>query len=301
MTKNNTSAEDPVGPFQAIWHALRGHRFEHYPQVSQDGEVKHLTTDLVLRRAAGELAQLTIPADGDLETPLKLARQSLDEVKALTDYQDGKATRLLTIITFLSAFSGVLFGRFADTYPLQTFLSGISISNTATYRSALVPLSYFLFILFGLLAVSGALVTFHAIRARFRYPKVASENGKPKSYVFFKPIAEVSPEDWSKAFLSEDAGKLKDDLQLAYFKNYVTEAYLVATKVADKLRYLEPAQRLQSWAIKALLFWLIAFSATFVFVSPPQKDSNGVIRSALTDDCAIGQKDATLNAGRDCK
>jgi hypothetical protein len=301
MTKNNTNAEDPVGPFQAIWHALRGHRFEHYPQVSQNGEVKHLTTNLVLERASRELAHLTIPADGNLETPLKLARQSLDEVKALTDYQDGKATRLLTIITFLSAFSGVLFGRFADTYPLQTFLSGISISNTATYRSTLVPLSYFLFIVFGLLAVSGALVTFHAIRARFRYPKVASDKGKPKSYVFFKPIAEVSPEDWSKAFLSDDPSKLKGDLQIAYLKNYITEAYLVATKVADKLRYLEPAQQLQSWAIKALLFWLIAFSATFVFVSPPQKDSNAVIRSAVTDDCATGQKDAALNASRNCQ
>lgn len=301
MSKNLTNAEDPVGPFQAIWHALWGHRFEHYPQVAQDGDVKHLKTNLVLERASRELANLALPPDGSLEATLKLARQSLDEVKALTDYQDGKATRLLTIITFLSAFSGVLFGRFADTYPLQTFLSGVSISNTATYRSALVPVSYFLFIVFGLLAVSGALVTFHAIRARFRYPKVASDNGKPKSYVFFKPIAEVSPEDWSRAFLSDDPSKLKGDLQLAYLKNYITEAYLVATKVADKLRYLEPAQQLQSWAIKALLFWLIAFSATFVFVSPPQKDSNAVIRNAVTDDCATGQKDATLNAGRDCK
>ncbi|WP_434733004.1 hypothetical protein NL154_16525 [Rhizobium sp. YTUHZ044] len=117
----NGNSEDPVGPFRAIWHALRGSPFEHYPQVSQDGVVKHLETGLVMERASGELAQLKAPTKDSIEAPLKLARQSLDEVKALTDYQDGKATRLLTIITFLSAFSGVLFNRFSDTYPLQFF------------------------------------------------------------------------------------------------------------------------------------------------------------------------------------
>ncbi|MCA1408565.1 hypothetical protein I6F26_24150 [Ensifer sp. IC3342] len=301
MTKINP--EDPVGPFQAIWHALRGYPFEHYPQVSQDGVVKHLETGLVLERAGRELSQLKTAVGGDaLEAPLKLARQSLDEVKALTDYQDGKATRLLTIVTFLSAFSGVLFNRFSDTYPLQFYLSGLSLDNRSTYKTALVPLSYVLFAAFGLLAASGALVTFHAIRARFRYPRVASEKGKPKSYVFFKPIAEVSPEDWSKAFLApENPGKLNEELQLNYLKNYITEAYLVATKVADKLRYLEPAQQLQSWAIKALIFWLLALTVTFIFVNPPQKDSNGVIRTAIATDCAAGQKDAPLIPSQHCR
>lgn len=297
----NGNSEDPVGPFRAIWHALRGSPFEHYPQVSQDGVVKHLETGLVMERASGELAQLKAPTKDSIEAPLKLARQSLDEVKALTDYQDGKATRLLTIITFLSAFSGVLFNRFSDTYPLQFFLNGLSLANTATYKTALVPICYLLFAAFGLLAASGALVTFHAIRARFRYPRVASEKGKPKSYVFFKPIAEVAPEDWSKAFLSTDPTKLNDDLQLNYLKNYIAEAYLVATKVADKLRYLEPAQQLQSWAIKALILWLLALSITFIFVTPPQKDSNGAIRTAVATDCAAGQRDVAAIASQHCQ
>ncbi|APG86989.1 hypothetical protein SAMCCGM7_pB0274 (plasmid) [Sinorhizobium americanum CCGM7] len=86
-----------------------------------------------------------------------------------------------------------------------------------------------------------------------------------------------------------------------YLKNYITEAYLVATKVADKLRYLEPAQQLQSWAIKALIFWLIALSVTFVFVTPPQKDSNGVIRMSVAADCAGGQKDVATIASQHCK
>ncbi|RWK56805.1 hypothetical protein [Mesorhizobium sp.] len=54
---------------------------------------------------------------------MDLARESLDEVKALTDYRDGKATRLLTIITFLSALAGVLFGKLADLYPLHASLA----------------------------------------------------------------------------------------------------------------------------------------------------------------------------------
>jgi hypothetical protein len=41
------------------------------------------------------------------------ARVSVSEVKALTEYQDGKASRLLTVVAFLSALVAAVFTRFA--------------------------------------------------------------------------------------------------------------------------------------------------------------------------------------------
>jgi hypothetical protein len=58
-----------------------------------------------------------------LDSALDRARETLDEVKELTDYQDSKATRLLTIVTFLSALAGVLFARLVESYPVQAAMA----------------------------------------------------------------------------------------------------------------------------------------------------------------------------------
>src|SRR5262245_15970721 len=51
-----------------------------------------------------------------------LARASLNEVKTLTEYEDGKVSRLLTIIAFLSAVVGAVFTRFAGDYSLPSLV-----------------------------------------------------------------------------------------------------------------------------------------------------------------------------------
>jgi hypothetical protein len=166
----------------------------------------------------------------------------LDEVKALTEYQDGNATRLLTIITFLSALSGVLFGRLVDGYPFNLALSR---AGAPAWHTGLILFDYFGFAIFALLSVCGALITFHATRTRFRYPEKL-RLGPTKSFLFYRSIIEIPPAEWGRSFLaSDDPSKLVGNLKLRYFRNYVVESYLVASKVADKLRYLEPAQVLQ--------------------------------------------------------
>jgi hypothetical protein len=86
---------------------------------------------------------------------LDRARETLDEVKGLTEYQGQKSTRLLTIVTFLSAFSGVLFSRFADTYPIRLFWIQFGLSA----NTILVVLACLFFGLFAFGAVCGALVS----------------------------------------------------------------------------------------------------------------------------------------------
>src|ERR1700751_2002198 len=108
-----------LGAWQATLDAILNRSAAYFPRVQNaDGTWSSLDDQVAIRETVETLSKLN-PTDGELDAGLEQARASLDEVKGLTDYQDGKATRLLTIITFLSALSGVLFGRLADSYPLR--------------------------------------------------------------------------------------------------------------------------------------------------------------------------------------
>lgn len=288
--------EEKLGVFGAIWASLWGRDIAFFPRVlDTKGRLVALDDKAAILQVSDEIKTLT-PEEKEekLDDLLKLARQSLDEVTAQTDYQDGKATRLLTILTFMSAFSGLLFNRLADGYPIST-LTWVGTQTSAVSLGVII--CYLLFALFAFCAVSGALVTFHAIRARFRYPKEAAKDVGPGSLLFYIPISRTQPAQWGKAFLDpSDSSKLRPDLKVEYLKNYIVESYLVAAKVADKMRFLEPAQRLQSWAIKVLLVWLLCVVGLFAFVSPLKKESNPMIRAVVTPSsstCIIGGNDVS--------
>jgi hypothetical protein len=194
-----------------------------------------------------------------LDDAIELAKASLEEAKAQTEYQDGKATRLLTVTTFLTALAGAFFSSFATEYPLRT------LSDQVDKTYWLLLATYLAFLAFVLFALFGALVTFHTTRTRFKYPAdamVAKQAGPTKSFLFFREIIGVSPTGWANSFVSiSDAGgkpaaALRPDLKIEYLKNYVAEAYLIAAKAADKLRYLQPGQSLLAWSLRCLLLYI---------------------------------------------
>lgn len=200
------------------------------------------------------------PDDPGLDKAIEFAKASLQEAKAQTEYQDQKATRLLTISTFLTALAGAFYTSFATEYPLKTLALQ---SARDWWLLAATYASFFLFILFSL---SGALVTFHASRTRFKYPAKATverQNSKTRSYLFFREMIGVTPEGWANSFVTvEGEGEaqtatLNPNLKIEYLKNYVSEAYLIAAKTADKLRYLQPAQSLLSYALRCLLVYIL--------------------------------------------
>ncbi len=218
----------------------------------------------------------SLPSDY-MKTALEHGRESLDEVKSLTEYQDQKATRLLVVTSFLSALSGVLFARFAQEYPVPDSLTNWNL------QTLLVAASYFTFFLFVLSAVSGALVIFHATRTRFKFPQPdptepERELKAPKSHLFFPAIIAVRPSAWAESFVGQ-RGTSNDtthqpNLSVNYLRNYIGESYLVAAKAADKIRYLEPAQDILAFALRSLLIWLMLFGAVSVFVEPtPRSDA----------------------------
>lgn len=255
--------------YEAVWDALWSKTLDFYPRVKDSsGSIISLDTRSMVKELNNATLKWTKLKAEDLEDAIKLARQSLDESKEQTEYQDQKATRLLTVTTFLTALSGVLFTRFNDTYPID------SLSGLPCWAIGLLILGYLVFSLFLLTALMGAIVTFHATRTRFKYPKqetAAREEGPPNSRLFYSGIISIRPRAWSSTFVIPPADgtdpKLHDDVVQAYYRDLVSETYLVAAKTADKLRYLEPAQNLLSASLKFLLLWLfllpvIAMSVT---------------------------------------
>jgi len=259
-------------PLAASYDALVRKEINHYPRKADPGSVSRtIETDELFAEFNKNLSNLKVISSekATIDDAVKLSRESLNEVKALTDYQDGKATRLLTIITFLSAFSGILFGKFVDLYPLHETITSTSIG---LIEKGFIVLTYVAFGLFALAATFGALVTFHAIRTTFKFPK-DSAAALATSYLFYKPIVETTPSKWTDAFLSAGGEGIRADLKIEYVKNYITETYLVSCKVADKIRYLMPAQQLQHWAIRFLLLFILFFGASFAFVSPTKANT----------------------------
>jgi hypothetical protein len=193
------------------------------------------------------------------------ARASLNEVKALTEYEDGKVSRLLTIIAFLSAVVGAVFTRFAADYAWPA-ISRFSWSAdwflpTATYLSFF---SYILLVTWSVLKVLGG------VRPKFNVPATwigASKAGLPPSMTFYRGILDVSAPQWGEAF-EQLTGANALDLKRYYAKCYVTEAYLVAEKVADKLAVVDPGVKILQWAMGDLFLFFGMFSLTIVTVGP---------------------------------
>jgi len=256
--------------FGAICRSLVNWTVDFYPRLSRGTKVVSLKSPAIV----AEMAEATkhwqaLAMDRDaFKDAIALAKASLDEAKEQTEYQDQKATRLLTVTTFLSALSGALFASFTAAYPLAM------VKSTAGCWQWVLIAAYVAFLLFVLSALSGALVTFHATRTRFKYPETATakkQAGPARSHLFFREMIGVSPQGWAESFVSEGAdGKpeLSGTLKATYLQNYVGEAYLVAAKTADKLRYLQPAQSLLAWSLRFLLAFVVLLAVISANVDP---------------------------------
>ena len=251
---------------------------DFYPRLGE--EMRSVPADeLVVRFTHNENGVMvpwsTLDPTG-LDDAIDLAKASLDEAKAQTEYQDQKATRLLTVTTFLTALAGAFFATFAGDFPLRMLPQ---LSPGAYW---LLGATYVAFLLFVLFALGGALVTFHATRTRFKYPaeaKVANQAGPTRSYLFFREIIGVTPEGWANSFVTVETkdGKstatLRADLKIEYLKNYVSEAYLIAAKTADTLRYLQPAQGLLAYALRCLVVYIVLLTIVLTTLTPTKPSS----------------------------
>src|SRR5262245_1118331 len=166
----------------------------------------------------------------ELDALLELSKRSLDEVTRLTEYEDGKANRIVTAMAFLSALEGVLFAKFLDKYHM-ILLNDLWASSGLLIC---VPVLFFIYIL---CLILGIILIVYAVRPRFIVPAAWEQGaGDPASFLFFRQIIQIKPGAWAKAF----SGKNVDILKREYIKNSILETYLIAEKIREKLVYLEP-------------------------------------------------------------
>jgi len=194
------------------------------------------------------------------------ARASFAEVKSLTEYEDGKASRLLTIVAFLSAVVAAVFTRFASEYAWPGFAN-----FTLTIDWLFPAATYLAFLLYITLVTLSVLLILEAIRPRFNRPS-SWTNGDisklPKSMLFYELIHSATPEQWGQAFKTLTADQTPKRLKEYYAKCYIYESHLIAGKVADKLRLIAPGVKCLRLAMWVLLFFFLLFGATFAIVTP---------------------------------
>lgn len=204
----------------------------------------------------------TIPPDA-LDRVHEGAKASLAEVKALTEYEDGKASRLLTIAAFLSAAVAAVFSRFSTDYPWPGF------GAVDTDRlSALTIATYAAFFAYVLLVTVSVLIILSAVKPRFNIPKTwtaGSKADRPPSMLFYKGILDVTAPTWAEAFIGLGTNK-GDDLKAYYAKCYIAESYLIAEKVADKLRLLSPGVATLQAAMWVLVVFFTLSGANVILV-----------------------------------
>ena len=256
----------------AIVRAFFNVDIDFYPRLGTT-KIGSVSSDTIIREMVEAMRpwKAISPSDTNLDKAIELARASLNEVKQQTEYQDQKATRLLTVTTFLTALAGAFFATFSGDYPLRTI---VSVPGLSFY---LLAATYLAFVMFVLFALAGALVTFHGTRTRFKYPSEATverQVGPTRSFLFFREIIGVSPTGWINSFVNvsdvvdQKNVELKIDLKVQYLQNYVSEAYLVAAKTADKLRYLQPAQNMLAWALRFLLCYIVLLAVVTADIKP---------------------------------
>jgi hypothetical protein len=201
--------------------------------------------------------------DAAVETVHDAARASMNEVKSLTEYEDGKISRLMTVVAFLSAVVGAVFTRFASEYRWPGF------SAFAWGPDWLLPAAtYTTFFLYVVIVTASVLVLLGAIRPTFNVPdtwKGRAHAGLPRSMLFYQGILGVTAPKWAEAF-EQTAGADGALLKKYYAKCYITEAYLIAEKVALKLRVASRGVCALQFAMGILLLFFLLFWATTFLV-----------------------------------
>jgi Family of unknown function (DUF5706) len=198
---------------------------------------------------------------------VQATQRSLETVTHLTEYEDDKANRILTAMAFMSAFAAVIFAVVPSRYPLSMPL--ILAGKGFRWEAFLLFVAYGAFVVYALALTMGVVCVLHAVRPRFNVSKTWKPDGsKPGSLLFFDKIIDVSPADWANEFANSD----KDGLLSTFARNSILETYLIAEKIAFKMKWLTCGVRLffVSTIVLAILLPLVVATLALVPEKPEQ-------------------------------
>lgn len=249
--------------FSALVGSMVGEDISYYPirKIAKKNKYETIAPSEAANTIAQELSTLEFKSEEEAQAYLDAVKTGYEEVKAATEYQDQKTARLLTILAFLTAAAGTVYGKMLDLYPLSRV-------DQISWPSIGIALLHILFAVYFFTVASGALISFHATQTRFKVaPELDAVTDKVKSLLFFKYISISSPKAWASQFkLSQK------DLLTLYVKHYIVETYLISAKTSDKVRYLQPAQLMLQNAIRLLIAWLVFLVIAGITIPVTTKD-----------------------------
>ena len=209
------------------------------------------------------LREWEIPA-GREQAVHDLALASLSQVKGSTEYDDARA--LLTIVAFLTALAGAVFNRFSSTYELPRWW------QIAAHGDYFWPaLTYALFGAYAVLVAVSAFVIFGAMKpTMFGQSRSRPHRAARDSLTFHAQLLDTHTRIWGQRFieLTGDHHSSADRLTAQYAKQYILETYVVAEKIALKLRKAAPAVRWLQLSMLFLAGFIVSYGATLVVVAP---------------------------------
>lgn len=178
-------------------------------------------------------------------------QQCLESVTHLTEYEDEKASRIMTAMAFVGA--------------IVAAVHALALQYVFLHRGTVLVVFNVLLAMFYILAVTGSWLVVHAIKPRFNIP--TNRGARPFSLHFGPEIERVTGEVWAKEFI----GKNEVALQAQNAKNQIAEVKLIAHKAARKVRTLTFATTCYLVSLFILILAMITLGGTLVKKSLSQK------------------------------
>jgi phosphoglycolate phosphatase-like HAD superfamily hydrolase len=169
--------------------------------------------------AAAKLDSWTPTDESEYPKILQIVQRSLDTTTKLTEYEDGKAARVLTAMAFVSG--------------LSVAIHNLTVNQIGPDSPELTKVIHTVYLLYYTAVIIGSMFLLYAIFPRFNIPK--RDQSYPFSLTFSPEIVRVKLNDWVEQFSSRSAPQL----QLRAIRNEILEARLVAEKCAWKVARLK--------------------------------------------------------------
>lgn len=164
----------------------------------------------------------------------------------MTEYEDGKAARVLTAMAFLSA--------------LAVGLHNLTLNNSSRQWALLLVINCAYLLFYGKV-VWGSWVLVKAILPSFNIPKWQEKH--PFSLVFAPEIVRVELDEWIKQFTDRTG----PELEIVSIRNEILEARLVAEKCEKKILQLKDGMNHYLGAFK-IFGVALAISAYALLIHP---------------------------------
>jgi len=121
---------------------------------------------------------------------------------------------------------------------------------------------------YAVLVAMSAYVIFGAMKPTIFGERGRNERIGESSMTFHAQLLGTHPRAWGESLIELTGHSTGDRLTAQYAKQYILETYLVAEKIALKLKKAAPAVRWLQWSMLFLAGFIVSYGATLIVLAP---------------------------------